>query len=96
MCLEGVMKSTINPHQGNQSEVGNLKEGPLEHKTEAQFQPLNCNILFSRLELQIYNFLNMNYLRFPCRCFIEQTDKGKGKKLAHSSGNNSCSYNLDP
>jgi len=59
MCLEGIMKSKINSNQGNQSEAGDLKAGPLEYKAEAQFQALNCNILFYRLESKFYSFLNI-------------------------------------
>lgn len=54
------MKSIINPNQGNKSEVGDLKAGPLEYKRGAQFQPLHCNFLFSQMELKFYNFLNIS------------------------------------
>jgi hypothetical protein len=47
--------------QFNQSEVGDLKAGPLEYKAEAQFQALRCNILFSRLQLKFYSFLNIYF-----------------------------------
>jgi hypothetical protein len=67
MFLEGIVKSTINPSQGNQSEVGELQAVPLEYKAEAQFQPLHCNILFFRLEIKFYNFLNIYCLMFPSR-----------------------------
>ena len=84
------MKSLINPNHGNQSEVGDLKAGPLEYKAEAQFQPLFCNFLFSQMGVKFYNFLNIRFLMFPSRRLVEQTDKIKGRKLAHSSGHNSC------
>jgi hypothetical protein len=63
MCLEGKMKITVSPNQGNKSEVGDLKAGLLEYKAEAQFQPLHSNVLFSRLELKFYNFLNIHFFK---------------------------------
>jgi len=60
MFPKGIMKSIINPNQGNKSEVGDLKAGPLEYKRGAQFQPLHCNFLFSQMELKFYNFLNIS------------------------------------
>ena len=74
MFPKGIMESIINPYQGNQSEVGDLKVGTLEYKAEAQFQPLHCNYLFSQMELKFYNYLYI-YIYIYIYIFVSKSTR---------------------
>ena len=90
MFPKGIMESIINPYQGNQSEVGDLKVGTLEYKAEAQFQPLHCNYLFSQMELKFYNYLYIYIYIYIYICFqVNAVSKRQVKSRERISGNSS-------